>query len=212
MNNYYNHERIDLILNIEGTGYRILDVGCAEGFTGYELKKRGIASEVVGIEFNPNAAKEACSRLDHVVCGDLENLSLEGSLFAHESFDYIICGDVLEHLRDPWTQLVRLKSLLKHDGKIIISLPNVRYWSVLIPLLFHGEWRYTDAGILDRTHLRFFTKKTALALCQQAGFTKIVCKPALGRKVNRFLNSVSFGCLEEFFTPQWKIICHNVNG
>ncbi|MCI5116479.1 MAG: class I SAM-dependent methyltransferase [Candidatus Electrothrix sp. LOE1_4_5] len=208
-NQYYQKIRKNLIAEVSGQKNKILEVGCANGLTGHKLKKSGIASEVIGIEINPNAAKEASRYLDHVVCGDIETLSLEESLLAQESFDYIIYGDVLEHLRDPWTQLVRLKSLLKTNGHIIISLPNIRYWSVLAPLLFKGDWHYTDAGILDRTHLRFFTKKTAIELCQQAGFTRITCKASINRRLDQYFNTLSFGFIEEFVSPQWTLICKN---
>ena len=208
-NEYFGRIRKNLIAEISCQQNKILEVGCANGLTGYELKRRGIASEVIGIEINHNAAQEAKTRLDYVVCGDIEKLSLEESCFTNESFDYIICGDVLEHLKDPWGQLTKLRSLLKPNGHMIISLPNIRYWSALAPLVFRGDWHYTDAGILDRTHLRFFTKKTAIELCQQAGFTKVTCKSAIGRHLYLYLNTLSFGLIEEFISPQWTLICHN---
>jgi SAM-dependent methyltransferase len=96
---------------------------------------------------------------------DLEQLD-EAEWQAH--FDYIIMGDILEHLRDPWQVIVNLKQMLKAGGEILASIPNVGHISTIYALL-HGKWQYEEAGILDRTHLRFFTKQSVRDIMENAG-------------------------------------------
>ena len=202
---YFKLVRFDLIDQLLPGPNRVLEVGCAEGWTGAELKRRGCVSEVVGIELNPKAAAKARKQLDQVICGDLENLSLDESFMRPASFDYIIVGDVLEHLRDPWGQLAKLSTCIKPQGRIIASIPNVRHWSVLLPLCFRGEWTYCSHGILDSTHLRFFTKNSATSLFHSAGLSVQKCQPSLWRRYERVINWMSFGLMEEFLAEQWVL-------
>jgi len=201
--NYYQHIRHDLIHGISKGSNRILEVGCAEGATGLALKQSGQALEVVGIELVAEAARVAESRLDHVIHGDLESMSLDEPFLAPESFDYIICGDVLEHLKDPWSQLDRLLKLLKPGGAFICSLPNVRYYNVSFPLVFGDDWTYTNAGILDSTHLRFFTRSTGLRMLESAGLSNLLCTPLIHKRRDKVLKKGSFGLLSGLVTPQW---------
>lgn len=202
---YYQHVRRELIEVIPAGEHRVLEVGCAEGATGADLKKNGCASEVVGIEMSPEAASVALKRLDHVVCGDLEKLTLQEPCFTEDSFDYIICGDVLEHLNDPWQQLERLSKLLKPGGKIIVSLPNIRYYEVSLPLVFRGDWTYQESGILDSTHLRFFTQKTSVQMLLKAGLSDVTCLPLIQRRRDRIFQKGSFGLLSGLVAPQWVL-------
>ncbi|MGH9440368.1 MAG: class I SAM-dependent methyltransferase, partial [Terriglobia bacterium] len=102
---YYKKLRHALTRRIQAGGNRILDVGCAEGMLGESLKKQGLAGEVIGIELVSDVAKVASARIDRVICGDIETIDRDGLGLEAKSFDYIICGDVLEHLRDPWETL-----------------------------------------------------------------------------------------------------------
>lgn len=204
---YYKCQRPELIRHIQPGQNRILDVGCAEGLLGESLKQQGLASEVVGIELFPDAAKVAETRLDRVICGDIELMSYEALGSEPESFDYIICGDVLEHLRDPWTLLSWLVALLKKDGLLIVSVPNVRHWSVLFPLLFQGEWKYQSHGIMDQTHLRFFTKKSAVQMFMDSGITLLSCKGSpLRRKKDKWINLLLLGMGSPFVSVQWTLV------
>lgn len=90
-----------------------------------------------------------------------------------DSFDCIIGNDVIEHLVDPWLALSHLRQLLKPGGRIVLSLPNVRFWGVVKGLALHGSWEYADDGILDRTHLRFFSRSSIEALLKKTGFNAI---------------------------------------
>jgi 2-polyprenyl-3-methyl-5-hydroxy-6-metoxy-1,4-benzoquinol methylase len=165
IDDYFRQERSDLEALIPNSAIKILDIGCGEGTLGKRLLKKGI-KEVIGIEINPPACKNAGYNLSRVICGDIEEIDLP---FSEGYFDCIICGDVLEHLKDPLSVLKKIRNYLSDAGAIIASIPNVRYYGV-INMLTEGRWKYEDYGILDRTHLRFFTKKEIEELFHDAGF------------------------------------------
>lgn len=151
---YFEFDRPELRALVPPGARRVLDVGCGAGAVGAALKaERGI--EVVGLEGFPEAAARAQERLDDALCVDLD--ALEGLPFAPGAFDAMVLGDVLEHLRDPHRLLRSLRPFLADDGVLVCSIPNVKHWSVLFPLLVHDRWEYQDAGLLDRTHVHFFT-------------------------------------------------------
>lgn len=204
---YYKLFRPELIGFIPTGNHKVLDVGCAEGFLGEALKKQARASEVIGIEIFTDAAAKAKSRLDKVISGDLESMDFTREGLEERTFDYIICGDVLEHLRNPWKELERLVALLKASGRVIVSIPNVRHWRVVFPLLFRGTWRYGAHGILDRTHLRFFTRKSAFQLLESVGLCVESCKGSpVRRKVDRIYRIAMLGMGKELLTVQWTLV------
>ena len=143
----------------------MLDIGCGAGRLGEAIKARQGAA-TTGIELDPLAAVLAGQRLDEVVTGDVEQLALD---FAPGSFDAVTCGDILEHLRDPDRLLKRVREWLAPDGCLVASIPNARHHSVVRSLL-QGNWTYESAGLLDRTHLRFFTRREIEKLFFRAGF------------------------------------------
>lgn len=171
---YYRTVREDLLAHVPPGPNRVLDVGCGEGIMARALKQLGKASWVAGVERFPEAAARAETAIDELVVGDVETVDLP---FDPQSFDVILLGDVLEHLRDPWRQLERLAALLKPGGMAIVSVPNVRNWRVVFSLAFKGRWEYAPLGILDRTHLRFFTRSTVQELVQGAGLAVACCQP-----------------------------------
>jgi len=203
--NYYQFVRYNLIENIPTGAHRVLEVGCAEGATCRALKEKGCASELIGIELDPDAAGVARGRMDYVLCGDLEVLELEEPWFTEGSFDFILCGDVLEHLRDPWKQLDRLVKLIKPGGQLIVSLPNIRCYWVTAPLIFKDEWTYASAGILDSTHLRFFTKTTAMEMLEKSGLVDITVKPVINRRRDKLVKVLSLGSLTPLLASQWVL-------
>jgi SAM-dependent methyltransferase len=165
---YYGRVRSEIMPLLPAGLDRIFEVGCGAGETLAFLKRTGRCSWAGGIELFHQAAEEArCKGLDLIIEGDIAGTRLP---FALQSLDAILCLDVLEHLVDPHAVLSTLHGYLKPGGVVICSIPNVRYFSVTLPLLFRGDWTYTDQGVLDRTHLRFFTKKTAVSLVASAGF------------------------------------------
>jgi 2-polyprenyl-3-methyl-5-hydroxy-6-metoxy-1,4-benzoquinol methylase len=158
---YGGHERL---LALAGAPRRALDVGCSSGYLARRLVERG--ATVVGIDSDENAAVEARAVCEQVLVGDVETMELP---FPEHSFDVVLCGDVIEHLRDPAAFLTRVRPLLRREGKLVLTTPNVANWAVRLGLLA-GRWRYTDRGILDRTHTYFFTKKTLEQTLRRAGY------------------------------------------
>ncbi len=207
---YFGRLRADALgLSIGKGDHHILDVGCGEGVNGQYLKAQGFAGRVVGIELAQPAAAVASKRLDTVICADMNTLNL-AERPELESFDYILCLDVLEHLVNPWERLQALSRLLAPGGKLIVSLPNVRNWRVLYDLVVHGRWEYRDAGIMDRTHLRFFTRESSIALLEQAGLQVARCSPNMAGWSQR-INRMFFGALTEFAAVQWILVGQTEN-
>lgn len=162
---YYGQNRPEIQSFIKTTAKTILDVGCAEGLLSGEVKEK-LNAEVWGIEVVEPVAKKAELILDKVLCMGVEEAI---PLLPDNYFDTIIFADVLEHLVNPEEVLIKINSKLKDDGEIIISLPNIGHWSTILNLL-QGEWEYQDAGILDRTHLRFFTRSSINKMIEKTGY------------------------------------------
>jgi 2-polyprenyl-3-methyl-5-hydroxy-6-metoxy-1,4-benzoquinol methylase len=152
------------LLEAVGTGGRVLDVGCSSGYLAEPLSRRG--NTVVGLELDPEAAREAERWCERVLVGSVETVDLP---FEPASFDAVVCGDVVEHLRDPGAALARLRPLLRPGGRLVVSTPNVANWAVRLSLLA-GRWQYTDRGILDRTHTHLFTRRTLVDTIERAGY------------------------------------------
>jgi 2-polyprenyl-3-methyl-5-hydroxy-6-metoxy-1,4-benzoquinol methylase len=148
----------------EGRGRRALDVGAADGFLAELLTRQGW--QVTALERDPAQAAKARGRCHEVIVADLDQAAprLQGR------FDAIVYGDVLEHLNDPLPVLVALDRALAADGRVIVSVPNVAHLWVRFSLAL-GRWDYVDRGILDRTHLRFFTKRSFTVLLRDAGLS-----------------------------------------
>lgn len=157
----------NLIVNLVPAGARVLEIGCATGYLAEALKQRRHCS-VTGIEANAAAGEQARAHCERVVIGDAETLDF-AALFEQEQFEVILCADVLEHLREPGALLCRLAPLLAAGGQIIASIPNVAHGSVRLALL-GGEFRYQETGLLDDTHLRFFTRESVQQLFEDAGY------------------------------------------
>jgi 2-polyprenyl-3-methyl-5-hydroxy-6-metoxy-1,4-benzoquinol methylase len=155
------------MLELVGSNKRVLDVGCDTGYLGEVLTTLG--NHVSGIEIDPITAAEAEKRLERVVVADLD-AGTAYDQFTPGEFDVIIFGDVLEHLRDPLPVLRAARPLLAPGGSVIISTPNVAHGDIRLSLL-KGNFRYTKTGILDETHLRFFTKDSLVSFLREAGFS-----------------------------------------
>lgn len=153
------------ILELVGQNKRVLDVGCASGYLAEALNKNGCV--VSGIEFDATEAEKARPFLDKLVVADLNEVDL-AEQFDADSYDVVVFGDVLEHLLHPDEVLSASLSLLRADGSVVISIPNVAHGSVRLALL-QGRWNYTDTGLLDRTHIRFVTYESLLAMLERAG-------------------------------------------
>jgi len=163
--NYYGHARPEVAELVPEDALCVIDVGCGAGSLGRSLKEMHPGRQVRGIEPVAEAAALARNVLDDVFVG-----SVEDPLPSHwPRPDCVIFADVLEHLTDPWGVLKKWRDVLAPGGAVVISIPNVVHHSVLRGLA-RGAWDYESHGILDRTHLRFFTRKTVIELVEQAGF------------------------------------------
>lgn len=154
-----------VIVDMVAEGSTVLDVGCASGYLGAALAERGC--DVSGVEVDVVDAEEARTRLSRVEVADLERTPLD-EVFEPGSFDHVVLGDVLEHLRDPRAVLAAAQRLLRPGGSVVLSVPNVAHGSLRLALL-QGRWDYQDTGLLDRTHVSFFTYDTLMATVHDAG-------------------------------------------
>ena len=161
---YYEDPRPDIQALVQARGARVLDVGCGAGALSAALKADG-AAHTAGVELDQDAAKNAAERLDQLVEGSAVDAELP---FSQGEFDYLIFGDVLEHLPAPEQALERYLPYLAPDGRVIVSVPNMRFYLVLLRLLF-DRWAYTDSGVRDRTHLRIFTRRSLVRMLNDAG-------------------------------------------
>lgn len=168
-------------------GDRVLEVGCSSGALTEHIAAMGC--RVTGIEVRPDAADRARRFAEDVLVGDLTTMPLALPL---SNFDAILLIDVLEHLVDPVGALRRLFPFLREGGRFVVAIPNVAHWSVRFHLLA-GRFAYEDSGILDRTHLRFYTRDTARAMLEQAGLeideTDVVPDVPLLRLKPRFVGA-----------------------
>ncbi|MGF1988006.1 MAG: glycosyltransferase [Nostoc sp. ZfuVER08] len=171
-----NHS-LTKMFNLIADNQRVVDFGCATGYFAKLLNKKGCI--VTGVDINPNAAKLAEQYCKEVIVADLDFVSVTEILPSHE-FDVAVFGDVLEHLRNPWKILEDTKQILKKDGYVIASIPNIAHGAIRLSLL-QGRFEYTELGILDNTHLRFFTRKTVEELFERPGYlVKIVDQTQIG--------------------------------
>jgi len=166
---YHTNIRKDILHLVGADPGRVLDVGGGAGATAAYLKTdRGAsyAAVVDAINVPPLNA------IDLHQTGDLEDeATWEGISAQVEAFDTILCLDVLEHLVNPWQVVRRCHDLLSRGGTLIVSIPNARYYRLTFPLFFKGQFTLRDSGILDRTHLRWFVRKTAIDLVSQPGLS-----------------------------------------
>jgi len=208
--NYFENIRMDLIHLIPETfkACNILEIGCGNGATLYKLKQMGIASTTTGIELFPSPKNNYYNTIDHFMSNNIETLIFPIQM--NNSFDIIILGDVLEHLIDPWAALKKISFLLTPKGKILISLPNIRNYTILKSIILKGDFKYEEAGILDKTHLRFFCKKNALDLLENAGLKVEVITSLFDNETKKskryWLNKITFGVFHDFFVYQHLIV------
>jgi 2-polyprenyl-3-methyl-5-hydroxy-6-metoxy-1,4-benzoquinol methylase len=163
---YYKNIRHEMLAFLPANAKRVLDVGCGEGAFANAIKNKNKA-EVWGIELMPDAAKEAQKVLDKVFCGPCEGF-LE--TLPNDYFDAIYFNDVLEHLVNPYSVLKIIKEKLSENGVVISSIPNLRYYRIFKEIYFKESFEYKEDGVLDKTHLRFFTKKSIQKMYEDLGY------------------------------------------
>lgn len=209
LNPSYTQFRSDIFKLVPKGVTKVLDVGCSNGLLGKEIKD-AYQAEVVGIEINQSAANIATNYLDKVLIGDVEKI-IYGEELTPEYFDCIIYGDVLEHLIDPWTLLKKSTGLLKPNGFVVVSLPNIRFFDTFIQIFIRGRWPYRERGIFDKTHLRQFTRKNILELFYGANLTiekinanyRIVEQP---HSMNNYAYLLALPGIRDFLAFQYLIL------
>jgi 2-polyprenyl-3-methyl-5-hydroxy-6-metoxy-1,4-benzoquinol methylase len=200
---YFNSKRIEIEKLLPTNRAKVLEIGCGSGATLSWLKQEKGSKWVAGVELTENASARARDQLDFFITGDIEKIKLP---FDNASLDLILCLDVLEHLVDPWLTIKNLNELLKPGGTMIVSLPNVMHRSAMLPLLLNDRWDYVASGILDRTHLRFFTKKTAVEMLENSGLqVDAVLSVIPIRRGSRvwFFDLLTLHIFRRFFTTQY---------
>ena len=206
----YTGPRPDILQLLPKDPKRVLDVGCSDGTLGESIKQQWPNTTVVGMELSNEMGSVAKRRIDQVLIGDIEDPNSLNELDS-QTFDVIIFADVLEHLRDPWRMLSRIRPYLRLDSVIIASLPNVRHVDTLYNLIFKGEWPYRDRGIHDRTHLRFFTKKNIMdmfaseemSIVRTSTNYRLVERP---HKVNQYAHRFAVFGLAPFLAFQYLVV------
>ena len=202
---YHALVRRDVLGLVPGVGGTLLDLGGGVGATAAELRAMGRVDRAGVADLV--ADHVTALNLDFRYAGDLENHSfLDDVIRAEGPFSCVLCLDVLEHLRDPWAIVARLHEALEPGGVMIASIPNVRNFRAVLPLVFRNRWTLRDAGVLDRTHLRFFVRSSAIELMTGSGLMleDVRAMPSGGRAV-RLFRAVTLGALNSFTDLQYVI-------
>jgi 2-polyprenyl-3-methyl-5-hydroxy-6-metoxy-1,4-benzoquinol methylase len=163
--NCYESTRYDLMVHVPLDAKEVLDIGCANGLFGQLLKERQ-GCVVTGVEQDSELVNIARARLNNVISGNIEEIIDRGIL---GRFDCILCGDLLEHLNNPWKVIGGLKRHLKKGGLFIASVPNIANWAIIYEML-KGRWDYVPFSILSGTHIRYFTRHSLKELFENAGY------------------------------------------
>lgn len=200
-NDYYSRSRREIRSLLPSRASRILEVGPGAGFTLMWLKLIYPAATTFGVELNQALEADLQEHADVAMIGDIDDLISR----VDSKFDLILLLDVLEHVPDPTRTLQAItRSLLMDGGRVIVSVPNIAHLSVTLPLLFQRRFAYTDSGILDRTHLKFFVEDTAVKLLNDSN---LVVKDGLITGIegprSKMLDSLTLGALSHYLAKQY---------
>lgn len=207
---YFSNVRKDIISLIPVNPHqKILEIGAGKGNTLLFIKENKIAAEVMGVELME--FPDSYQRHPLIDKFQIANIESDNIQSPEEYFDIIICGDVLEHLVDPWIVVEKLSRYLKKDGLLIVSIPNIREWKTLCKIVFKGRFNYQpEGGIMDKTHLRFFCKRDIYHLLNTTNLKTIYSMPNFmllpeGRK-RKVLNIITLRLFENFLAVQYLFI------
>jgi 2-polyprenyl-3-methyl-5-hydroxy-6-metoxy-1,4-benzoquinol methylase len=202
MTTYYHHVRREIQPLLPKNASRILDIGAGGGNTLGWLKTIYPKAKTTGVELNPELKDELKKNADVAIFE-----SIDECVTRLETFDLILLLDVLEHVPDSANTLQKVRQLLQAGGRIIVSVPNIAHLSVTLPLLVQRRFTYQDAGIMDRTHLRFFVEDTAVKLLNDADL--VVTKGLIGGlqgPKSKLLDHLSFGLLRHHLARQYIMV------
>jgi len=203
---YFGTPRAEMLEFVPQNVESILEIGCGAGAFG-ALVKQHRNCKYTGVELTDNASEKASKLLDRVIVANIENSTLP---FQPGAFDCLILNDILEHLIDPWKILKELTLYLKPGGYVVISVPNVRFSEVIKDLVFRKKWEYREQGVLDQTHLRFFTESSLRELCFSAALEVITLKGINGIQYAwrlQLINIILLGALNDMRYMQFGCVC-----
>jgi len=164
----HENHNVDVLNLFPSDCKKILELGSSSGALAREYKKINTDCKYIGVEINSKFGELSKRHCDEVIIGNCEDFG-QDFWSMQRDVDLYVFADVLEHLIDPWSLLKTINKTIQVGSKVIASIPNIGHWSIF-HLLSTGDFRYADSGLLDRTHLRFFTRKTIAELFEQAGF------------------------------------------
>ena len=201
---YFNRARHDILPLLPTQAARCLELGAGTGATLAWLKATGKVQHTTGVELMRRWEAQGQANSDQWITGDAVAVVQQ---LENDTYDLILCLDVLEHLLDPWGMVDQLSRLLKPGGLLIVSLPNLRTAKVLSNLLWSGRFDYAEQGIMDRTHLRWFTRHSALELLNRAPLQvqKWQASTNAPGSKSAIANALTFGIFADFFTEQFLI-------
>jgi 2-polyprenyl-3-methyl-5-hydroxy-6-metoxy-1,4-benzoquinol methylase len=200
---YFSGERRDIIDRLPPDPERaILEIGCGQGATGAYAKTQGKCRRYVGVELAPDAALVATDRIDQVFVVDVETFDPP---FAEGEFDVLIASEVLEHLIDPWRLLRAWRRFLRPAGRVYASSPNVAN-KATVAMLLAGRWDLESEGVMDRSHLRWFTPATFAAMFEDAGYEVLALTPVSPPTAKtRLFNALTGGRFAHLFIRQMLV-------
>jgi 2-polyprenyl-3-methyl-5-hydroxy-6-metoxy-1,4-benzoquinol methylase len=201
---YFSNTRFEIKPLLPTFSDSVLEIGCGNGATLKWLKESNMCNTTSAIELVESMAKEAEKSVDKVYIGDCEKIVLD---LVPNSYDLILCLDVLEHMIDPWIFIEKVQLSLKPNGIIVASIPNIRNANVIAKLVFNKTFKYESHGLLDKTHLRFFTKISAQELMSIDFLVieKMITNPIPFFTKTGIFNFLTFGIFKELLTTQFLI-------
>ncbi len=205
---YYENDRLEMLSYIPQNCARSVEFGCGTGEFSLLLKTK-LNAEAWAVEIHKESAKKAAEKLDRVINAD----ALQGvEELPDNYFDCAVFLDVLEHLADPYELLRRIKTKLKPDGLVICSIPNIRYYRALKKYVFQGDWEYEEHGVMDKTHLRFFTKKSLIRTFSSLNYDIdcLVGKHPTSSRTFKLLNLCLFNALEDIRYKHYYVVARPI--
>jgi 2-polyprenyl-3-methyl-5-hydroxy-6-metoxy-1,4-benzoquinol methylase len=205
---YFGEDRLEMVSYIPRNTKRLLDVGCSSGNFGKTLKIQDPEISVWGIEPFEKAANIAAQKLDKVICTSFRPNIPE---LENQQFDCITFNDVLEHIVNPDEALSLCHPLLSDNGVLIASIPNVLFFPVMYNLLKKEDWQYEESGVLDKTHVKFYTKKSIARLFKTCGY-EIIKLEGINIKIHdkfrlyKLLNFLFFNKLKDWKYMQFVVV------
>ncbi len=200
---YYRHARLEVLDLLPAEFRTVVDVGGSSGATLSAIKARHPGIRTVCLDIHEESVRIARQNGHEAFVCDIEKSIPD----VFETSDVVMFLDVLEHLTDPWGHLARIVERIPQGASVIVSLPNVRFWEASCRLFFLGDWKLKEAGVMDRTHLRFFTRRTGVEMLRGAGLNVRAIRARMpGARRYPLINAISLGLIKDFLTEQYVFL------